>query len=115
TAAAVGRLEVDLLDRVLADVADVEVAGQAVEAEAPRVAQAERPDLVPDVRVVHERIGRRDDRAGRVDVEAEDLAEQRVPTLGVARRIPGRPAVAETDVEVAVRSEGEAAAVVVAE
>ena len=39
------RDEVDLLDRVLADVADLEVAVRAVEGEAPRVAQAERRDL----------------------------------------------------------------------
>ena len=38
-------LEVDLLERVLADVADPEVAGRAVEGEAPRIAQAVRPDL----------------------------------------------------------------------
>ena len=67
--------EVDLLDRVLADVADRDVAGRAVEREAERVAQAvrRRPGGVPP--------------RGRVD--AQDLAEQRAPVLAVART--GRP------------------------
>src|SRR5690606_22508102 len=42
-----GGLEVHLLEGVLADVGDVEVAGLAVEAEAPGVAQPVGPDLGP--------------------------------------------------------------------
>ena len=43
---AVGRRgDVDLLDAALADVGDPQVAGLGIEAVAPRVAQADRPDL----------------------------------------------------------------------
>src|SRR6185295_10781136 len=45
-ARAPGRLTVDLLPALFADVADVEVPVQPVEAEAPGVAQAVVPDLV---------------------------------------------------------------------
>ena len=51
--------------------------------------------------------------AGRVDVDAQDLAEQRVGVLAVAVRVAAGAAVAEADVQVAVRAEGELAAVVV--
>src|SRR5688500_13768125 len=52
-----GGCEVDLLSRVLADVADRDVAGRPVEREAPRVPQSVRVDLgkragLPDERVV---------------------------------------------------------------
>src|SRR5688500_1643870 len=44
-AALAGRLKVDPLVAVLADVGDVQIAGGAVEGEAPGVAQPVRPDL----------------------------------------------------------------------
>src|SRR6266511_4505419 len=47
---------VDLLHDVLADVADPKVAGGAVEREAPRVAQAKRPDLGAGAPPAHERV-----------------------------------------------------------
>ena len=60
-AGAAGRLEVDFFEAVLADVADVEIAGGTVEAEAPRIAQPVRPDLIASRRGSDERIGRRAD------------------------------------------------------
>ena len=51
-ALAAGRLEVDLLPEVLADVADPEIAGLAVERELPWVADAERPDFRLGIRVI---------------------------------------------------------------
>src|SRR5262249_14264938 len=55
-----GRLEVQLLDLVLADVGDVEVAGLVVEGVPPRVAQAEGPDLGSGARPARERVAGRD-------------------------------------------------------
>ena len=52
--------EVDLLDLVLADVADGQVAVGAVEREAPRVAQAVGVDLAAGARAPDERVRRRD-------------------------------------------------------
>src|SRR6202007_247030 len=51
--------EVDLLDRVLPDVADDEVVGDAVEREAPRVAQAVGIDLGQRAGAVDEGVARR--------------------------------------------------------
>src|SRR5205814_6889537 len=63
------RPDVDLLQCVLADVADVQRTGGAVEAEAPWIAQAVGPDLAPRCRG-EARVGRRDRvRAGGADVD----------------------------------------------
>src|ERR1043165_7759363 len=50
-------LQVDLFILVLADVGDPEVAGLAIEGEAPRVAQAVRPDLAARAGARGERVG----------------------------------------------------------
>ncbi len=109
---------VDFFLRALADVADPRLPGDPIEAEAPRVAQAHREDLVAAGDGAEERIGAgrrvRHARSGRrIDVEAQDLAEQQVEILRVVRRVVGAAAVADADVEIAVAPEGEHAAVVV--
>src|SRR5262249_2872286 len=113
-APAVPRLEVDLLARILADIADVQMAVQAVEARTKRVTQAERPDLAPDPGDADEWIVRGDrvrSRGG--DVQPHDLAEQRRPVLRVPELVTGAPAIAERHVEGAIGTEPEPAAVVV--
>ena len=115
-AGAAGRLEVDLLVRVLPHVGDVEVGGEPVEGETPRIANAKRPDLRPPGGIAGERIGGRDGvRVGTgLHVDAQDLAQQRVRILGAVLGVTARAAVAHADVEVAVvGAEGELAAVVV--
>src|SRR5207247_6874278 len=90
TVARAGRCgAVDLFVLRLSDVADPEVVRGAVEREAPRVAQADRPDLVatgpPDVWVVPGDPVL--DAPGRaVDVDPQDLAQQHVDVLGVVSR-----------------------------
>ena len=115
------RHEVDLLVEVLADVGDPEIARRPVEREPPRVAQAVRPDLGPAA--ARARTGCRRDRVrrgqGRVRVDAQHLAEQRVERLAVAARrvtrtlVVGGAAVADAHVEQAVGAERDLAAVVV--
>ena len=100
-----------------ADVADPQVAGLAIERHPPRVAQPEVPDLGQCVGLVHERVVGRD-RVARVagtaiDVDPEDLAEERVHPLAVVVRVAARAAVAGRDVQVAVGPEGRRSAVVV--
>src|SRR5690606_22435274 len=96
----VGSLGVDLLARALADVADVEVAGRAVEREAERVAEALGPHLgLPGRRLVGE-------------VEAQHLAERRAVVLGAVLGIAARAAVAEAEMEPAVADRDRAAVVV---
>ena len=109
---------VDLLEGVLADVADRDRAGLGVEAEAPRISQPVGVDLRPgargpvDERVVwRDGVGRAAAPGGRPD--AEQLAEQRVEVLARSARIVLLAPVARADVEVAVRAELELAAVVV--
>ncbi len=122
--AGAGRSEVDLLPEVLAHVADQQVAGRAVEAPPPRVAQAVGPDLVAAGRA-HEGVRPRNrvrsrrglpagHRARSADVEAQELAEQDVLVLGVVGRVASRAAVARAHVEVPVDGrEHELSAVVV--
>ena len=125
-AARADRLPVHFFARGLADVGDHQRAGAAVrpvvEVVAPRIAQAERPDLrqrgdrLPiDERVVvghavAARIGVR-----HVDVDAQHLAEQRVRVLRVVQRIAAAAAVAQADVEIAVGTKRQVAAVVIRE
>src|SRR5262245_10778912 len=101
-----GRLKVDLLARTLPDVADVQVAGLAVEAEPPGIAQPVGPDLGAAAGHADEGVGRRHGvGAGwsdRLDVEPQDLTEQAVRVLAVVVRIAATAAVAGADVQVAV-------------
>ena len=94
-----------------------------IEADAPGIAQAGGPDLVGPGRRAGERIVDRDRvvarRIGReivaIDVDPQDLAEQDIDVLGIAVGIVGAAAVADRDIEIAVRAEGEGAAIVVGE
>ena len=113
---------VDLLARALADVADIDVAVRGIEAHAERVAQAQVPDLV-GAGFADEGIVRRDGVVARrvggkivaVDVEPEDFSQQRVDVLRVVVGIVAAAAVADGDVEIAVRTEADKAAIVVGE
>src|SRR5215211_4166300 len=87
--AAAGAHEVDLLDLVLADVADRQVAVAAVEREPPRVAQPVGVDLVARAGPPDEGVRARyavGARSGRARVDPQDLAEQRAEVLRVAAR-----------------------------
>ncbi len=93
--------------------ADPELAGLAIEREAPGVAQADRVDLgppaAPGVRVVPRNgVG-----LAPIDVDSQDLAEQLVGILGAVLRIAARAAIAHADVEETIRSERNHAAIVV--
>ena len=107
-ARASAQTEVDLLDVVLADVPDPDVAAGAVEREAPGVAQAVGVDLGRPA-AAGEGVVRRDAvllaRRARVDVDAQDLAEQGVAVLRVVVGVAGAAAVARADVEEPVRPE----------
>ena len=101
----------------LADVADHQVAGQPVEREAPGVSQPVAPDLVAAVRASVRRtgcpVGPCTPRDRSPADRFEDLPEQGLEVLGVAVGIALGPAVPGRDVEVAIGSELELAAVVV--
>ncbi len=110
--------EVDLLSRVLTDVADQQRSGDPVEAEAPRIAEAVAPDLICAC-AARERVAGRDrvggSGAARVGVDPQQLAEQRLPVLAVLQRVAGTTPVACGDVEVAVGPDLQLTAVVVRE
>jgi hypothetical protein len=91
---------------VLADVAEVELAGAAVPAEAVRVAEAVRIDLAEPARLADERVGRRDavpavGGVGPARVDAQQLAvrHRQVLRVGVVHALA---AVADREVQVAV-------------
>ena len=108
--------EVYFLPRILADVANEQIASKSIEAESPGIAQAQRPHLWPCPRSPNKRI-RGWDGVGKltVHIEPEQLAQQRAEVLCIyfaGRRL--RP-VAHANVEVAVGAELQLAAVVIAE
>src|SRR5204863_8836127 len=109
---------VDLLPARLAHVADPELSGDAVEREAPGVAEPDRPDLVqpcsPYVGIRRRRavVGRR---RRVVDVDAEHLSEEAVHVLGAVSRVARASAIAHAALEISAGAEGESAPVVVRE
>ena len=113
------REDVDLLPVGGADICDPEVARCPIEAEPPRVAKAEGPDLVAGTGPTDERIvvGNGVPTVGdrRAHVDAEQLRQQRPEVLPVVVGVALRTTVAEPDVEVPVGPEGDVAAVVVGE
>src|SRR5207248_5589365 len=96
-------------------VAHGEGARRAVEREAPRIAQPVRVDLGPAAAAAERVATRGPVAAGRVRVDAQQLAEQGAEVLPRARRIVLAAAVTHSDVEEAVGSELELTAVVVVE
>src|SRR5207249_9839774 len=84
-----------------------------VEAVAPRVSQPPCPDLLGPA-AGGEGIGWRDGVGqGAVDINAQHLAKQGVLVLPIAERIPSPTSVARGDVQVAIGSEADPAAIVV--
>jgi len=107
-------LDVDLFPRVLADVGDVQVSSQPIEAEAPRVAQAEGPDLRQGVVDVDERVVVRNPVAGlRRDVESQELAEQGQSVLAAAQGIACTATVAGGHPQHVIGAERQVTAVVI--
>ena len=107
--------QVDLFEVVLANVCKPQITGDAVEREAPDVAQAVGEDLGAPGGLAGEGVVDGNGVAGLgVNVYSEERAEQGAGILTVLKRIAARSAVAGGDVEVAVpRAEGDHAAVVV--
>src|SRR4029077_13736501 len=107
------RAEVDLLDVVLTDVADRDVAGAPIEREAPRVAQPVGVDRRLHTRAPDERVVTRDrvrPPAGRPRIDPQDLPEQRPEVLSVADRpmlVVAATTVADADVQQPVGPERE--------
>ncbi len=123
--------EVDLLPLVLSNVAHVEVAGVPIEGEAEGVAHSDGPDLVAGARLagigivvghrvvgaVEAALGGDGSRIHPAHVDAQDLSQQGARALAVSRDsravVALRSAIARRDVQVAVRTERQLAAVVV--
>src|SRR3990172_12494119 len=93
--------DVDLLVEVLANVADEHGSRESVEREAPRIAQAVAPDLGLGVRltgVADKRVAFRDPvRVARIDIYAQDFAQEFVQPLRHVARIAARATVAQGD------------------
>src|SRR5687767_11010949 len=101
-----GRDDVDLFPAVLPHVGDIEEVLLGVEAEAPGVAQPVGPNLTAGAALAGEGVVG-GDRVGvaPVDVETQQVAEQRAAILTVAVRVPAASAVTHADVEHAVLAE----------
>src|SRR5262249_44039057 len=112
--------QVNNFPEILAHIASPEVAGLAVEAEPPNVPQADTVDLrrpprefpvAPPGVVLGDSVGLA--RLGMIDVDPEDRGPPVARILTCIEGIIRRPAVAQRDVEVPIRTEQNAAAVVV--
>src|SRR5262249_22539904 len=93
-------LQVDLFVAVLSNVADPQIVGSAIEAEAPGIAEPIGPDLALRTGSIHEGIGGRDDRVAGVafHIDAEKFSEQGLEALAVAERVATGAAVAHGNV-----------------
>ena len=115
------RLEVDFFPGVLTHIGDEKITRLAVEGETPGIAHAVCPDLVQCVRVAHEWVIRWHGVvairvAGEtiaVNVHTQDLAQPGLEILSVLLRVAAAAAVAQSDVQVAIRAKGDLPAVVV--
>src|SRR5204862_3608359 len=88
----------DFLDAVLSDVADPQVTRDAIEAEAPGLAETVRPDFRAHIAPTTKRIiggdGVLEARVALVHIDANDLAEEQLHVLAVALRVLLRTGVA---------------------
>ena len=100
---------------ILADISDEQIAGQAVEGIAPRIAQTGGPDFIAYRRVADERVAcRYGIGRGAIHIQAQHGSQQGPAILAVAVLVPCAAAVAGANVQVAVRAKGKVAPVVIA-
>src|SRR5262249_18593789 len=104
---------VDLLPQILADVAGPQVAGSAVKAHLPRLAQPVGPDLGVGALAIDEGVVLGDAvvlaRVGVIDVDAEDLAPQGTEILPRQVLVSDATGVTGGNVQAAVGTELQAA------
>src|SRR5581483_1704417 len=107
----------NLLDAILADIADPQVAGDGVKAEPPRFAQAIGPNLRAHIGPSKKRVvGRnRVSKAGIgvVNINTQHFAKLRGQILAVTLRILLRAGVTHSNVEKAIRAERQTATAMV--
>jgi len=108
---------VDFLEIVLANVADPKIASHGIKRKAEWIAQAEEPNFRATAARCEWIAGR--DRVvqpgsmGRVDVNAQHFAEERIRILPVAKRVAATAAIAEADIQETILAERESSAVVI--
>src|SRR5262249_28252602 len=111
------RLNVDLLELILTDVGDVQIARLRIEGKTPGVTQPRCP---------HPRAGASDANNGSVrrkgvgfatrpDIEAEQLAQKDAMALGILERIASSASVSGANIEVPIWAERELPAIVIGE
>src|SRR5206468_6262659 len=107
----------DFFDAVLADIADPEISGEAVEAEAPWFAKAKRPDFRPRIAPAAKGIVARDGVSKTVvafvQIDPDDFAEEQLCVLAMALRVLLRASVAHAEIQITVRAKVDTAAAVV--
>ena len=115
------RLEVDLFPGVLSDIGNKKVPGSSIERAAPWVAQTVGPDFIQPGTADKRIVGRHRVVAVRiareiiaVDVHAQDFAQPGFEILSGLERISATTTVAYGNIEVAIRTESELTAVMIA-
>ena len=116
TTCAGSRLEIDFLLGILANVANIQIAGLTVKGKAPGVAQAQGPNFMPGGSGRNKWIVRRDavilhfrrilDASRAFDIDAQDFPQQDGHGLGVVGNIAAAATIAGSCVQVTIRAEG---------
>src|SRR4051794_36707404 len=109
------RGDIDFFKLFLSHVGDIEIARLAVKTEAPGIAQTEAPDFPTLAAVTCKWIGRRNTigRCTLRHVDAQQLAQQLIAVLRPIGRVTSSATIAKTDIEKAIGSESNHAAVVI--
>src|SRR5262249_41923424 len=108
--------DVDFFKRILTYVGEKQASRRAIEGKAPRVAQPECPYLGQSA-TADERVVRRHailkPRTGSIHINAHQLPQQRLGILAIAERVALAAAVSQSEIEEAVRTEGQLTGLVV--
>src|SRR5262249_45460018 len=111
------RLNVDLLELILTDVGDVQIARLRIEGKTPGVTQPRCPQLRTGAFDADKRIVRRNGVGfdTRPDIEAEQLAQKDAMALGILERIASPASVSGAKIGVPIGAERELPAIVIGE
>src|SRR5262249_45276178 len=111
------RLNVDLLESILTDVGDVQIARRRIEGKTPGVTQPRCPQLRTGAFDADKRIVQRNGVGfdTRPDIEAKQFAQKDATALGILERIPSSASVSGANIEVPIWAERELPTIVIGE
>src|SRR3972149_4168507 len=100
--------EINLFPITRSYIADIQVICQSIKRYTPGIAQAIMPDLVPKWIISRDSI-----RLSRVDIKSKYLAKKNTRVLGIAKWVALRTAIAQTSVQITIRTKCQPAAIMI--